>query len=663
LTVLYRYIMGPIQRRILSVSAGCLLLALFAGLLLCLMELLQQGYLSQKMFRLAALSLRHWLNASLLVFLVLLPVCLFVAMVLKASRERLVQLGAGFVSISFLLFSGGMLLHRVTHYPLPPVLRYLRAALSDAGKREVLQKYLADYSAKNPGFIHQAVWGSIGILLLFLVVLVLFLRLDWDRIARPFRGDRIRRAGFVLAVLLLCLNVAVLVDREAFKAKGPDIVLIYLDALRSDHLGCNGYPRDTSPFIDRLAGEGARFANVVSQASSTFPSVHSALTSKVASHFLDANACLPPRHLTLAECLKNRGYATVGISSSPVVTKSNTAYSLGGFEQGFDVYDESIAYGEAWNWQWRSPEGVIEKALDAIEQADRPLFLFLYIMDPHSDYRCPEPFNSRFDPGYSGKEAVEKGQAGSFEERTLSGEDPGLDEADIRHLVALYDGEIAYADSQVGRLVERLREKNRLDDTILVLTSDHGEEFLEHGGVQHGHTLYNEVIRVPLIIRYPPRIPEGTVLERRIVQSLDMTPTLLDLADITIPAEMQGESLMPLVQDSESPRREFAVSESPFADLKAVVTGKWKYIYTSGTRPLKPSLRSAQAPGGRLYDLEQDPGELRDVSSEHPEIAAGLHAALLDALPESERERLAAQKDLQIHPDVREQLKSLGYLQ
>jgi arylsulfatase A-like enzyme len=284
-----------------------------------------------------------------------------------------------------------------------------------------------------------------------------------------------------------------------------------MDALRSDHLGCNGYPRDTSPFIDRLAGEGARFANVVSQASSTFPSVHSALTSKVASHFLDANACLPPRHLTLAECLKNHGYATVGISSSPVVTKSNTAYSLGGFEQGFDVYDESVAYGEAWNWQWRSPE--------------------------------------------------------------------------------------------------------------------------------------------------------GTVLERRIVQSLDMTPTLLDLADITIPAEMQGESLMPLVQDSESPRREFAVSESPFADLKAVVTGKWKYIYTSGTRPLKPNLRSAQAPGGRLYDLEQDPGELRDVSSEHPEIAAGLHAALLDALPESERERLAAQKDLQIHPDVREQLKSLGYLQ
>jgi len=645
------------------VSAGCLLLALFAGLLLCLMELLQQGYLGQRMFRLAALSLQHWLNTSLLVFLVLLPLFLMVAMVLKASRGRLVQLGAGLVSLSLLLFSGGMLIHRVTHYPLPPMMKYVRTSLSDPAKREALLQYVADHSAQNPGFIQQAVWGSIGILVLFLVVLFLFLRLDWGRISGPFQGTRVRRAGFVAVALLLGLNVAVLVDRTAFKPEGPDIILIYMDALRSDHLGCNGYDRDTSPTIDRLAGAGARFANVVSQASSTFPSVHSGLTSKVASHFLDANACLPPRHLTLAECLKNHGYATIGISSSPVVTKSNTAYSLGGFEQGFDVYDERVAYGEQWNWQWRSPEGVIEKALEAIEQEDRPLFLFLYVMDPHSDYRCPEPFNSRFNPGYSGKEEVEKGRVGSFEERILSGEDPGLDEADTRHLVALYDGEIAYADAQIGRLVKRLRERERLDDTVLVLTSDHGEEFLEHGGVQHGYTLYEEVIRVPLIIRYPPRIPESVVIDGKIVRSLDMTPTVLDLAGIKRHAEMQGESLMPLVLGFQAPRREFAVSESPFADMKAVVTRKWKYIYTSGTRPLKPNLRSAQAPGGRLYDLEDDPDELRDVSSEHPEIVKELHTILLDTLPESERKRLLAQKDLEIHPDVREQLKSLGYIQ
>jgi arylsulfatase A-like enzyme len=459
------------------------------------------------------------------------------------------------------------------------------------------------------------------------------------------------------------LNLAVSLEGVLFKADGPDIILIYLDALRADHLGCNGYPRNTSPSIDRLARGGARFGNVISQAPSTFPSVHSALTSKVASHFLDANACLPPKHLTLAECLKNRGYTTVAVSSSPVVTKSNTAYSLGGFEQGFEVFDESVSYGQDWNWQWRSPEGVIEKALEWIDTADRPLFLFLYIMDPHSDYRSPEPFNSLFDPGYRGREAVEMGKVASFEEATLMGLDPGLDEKDIRHLVALYDGEIAYADSQVGRLVTWLRERNRLDDTLLVLTSDHGEEFLEHGGVQHGYTLYNEVIRVPLILRYPPRIPEGTVIEDRIVQSLDVAPTVLDLAGIEKPAYMQGQSLVPLIRGIESDWRPYAISESPFADKKALITGKWKYIYTPGTRPLNPVLRVEKAPGRSLHNLEDDPSELRDVYAENPEIGGRLHAILLRLLPEAERARLAAKKDLEVHPDVVEQLKSLGYLQ
>jgi len=639
--------------------AAVLLLALLTGLLLFLTDIVHQGYLRQKMFWLMALSLRHWLNVGLVLFLMLMPVFLFAARVLNASRKRLAQLGAGFLSISILLLSAGLLLYRVTNYPFPPVLKYLHTSLSDPGRREILFKYLADHSSSNPGFIYQAAGALIGILVLFLVILVLFFRLDWERISQSFRGTHIRRSAIALLVCLLCLNLAVSLERALFRADGPDIILIYLDALRADHLGCSGYPRNTSPSIDRLAGEGARFGNVISQAPSTFPSVHSALTSKVASYFLDANACLPPKHLTLAECLQNYGYTTVAISSSPVVTKSNTAYSLGGFEQGFEVFDESVSYGQEWNWQWRSPEGVIQKALERIDRADRPLFLFLYIMDPHSDYRSPEPFNSLFDPGYRGKEAVEMGKVASFEEETLM----GLDERDIRHLVALYDGEIAYADSQVGRLVAWLRERDRLDDTLLVLTSDHGEEFLEHGGVQHGYTLYNEVIRVPLILRYPPGIPEGTVIEDRIIQSLDVAPTVLDLAGIEKPADMQGRSLVPLIRGIEPDWRPYAISESPFADKKALITGKWKYIYTPGTRPLNPVLRVEKAPGRSLHNLEDDPRELRDVYAENPEIGGKLHAILLRLLPEAERARLAAKRDLEVHPDVVEQLKSLEYLQ
>ena len=322
-------------------------------------------------------------------------------------------------------------------------------------------------------------------------------------------------------------------------------------------------------------------------------------------------------------------------------------------------------YGLVYNYRDANllQERVVEKALEWVDKADRPLFLFLYIVDPHSDYRCPEPFNSLFDPGYGGKEQVARGNVASYEEKTLKGLDPGLDEEDIRHLVALYDGEIAYADSQLARLVTHLEEKGRLDGTVLALTSDHGEEFLEHGGLQHGYTLYNEVIRVPLVIRYPPRIPEGTVIQGRVLESLDMTPTLLDLAGMAKPAGMQGESLMALIRDRRAARRGYAVSESPFADKKALVTGRWKYIFSPGTRPLPPTLRAETGPARSLYDLEEDARELRDVYAEHPEIAAGLHAILLDSLPLAERERLAARKDLEMHPDVREQLKSLGYLE
>ena len=320
--------MRPSQTRIFSLLAGVFLLAFSAGLLLSLMELLQQGYVGQTMFRLSALSLRHGLNASLPGFLGLLPVFLFVAVVFRASRVRLVQLGAGFLSLAILLFAAGMLLHRVTHYPPVPVLKYLHTALSDVGRREILLEYVADALTKQPGLIHQAVWASIGILLLGLALVALSFRLDWERIERLMGGTRIRRTALVLVVFLSFLNAALYLEEEAFKPDGPDIILIYLDALRSDHLGCYGYPRNTSPVIDRLAASGVRFQRVVSQASSTFPSVHSALTSKHASLFLDANACLPPRHLTLAECLKNHGYTTAAISSSPVVAKSNTAYSL-----------------------------------------------------------------------------------------------------------------------------------------------------------------------------------------------------------------------------------------------------------------------------------------------------------------------------------------------
>jgi arylsulfatase A-like enzyme len=153
------------------------------------------------------------------------------------------------------------------------------------------------------------------------------------------------------------------------------------------------------------------------------------------------------------------------------------------------------------------------------------------------------------------------------------------------------------------------------------------------------------------------------VIDQRIVQSIDMAPTILEIAGIEKPAAMQGESLMPLIRDGEAPWREYALSETPFTDMKALTKGKWKYIYSLGTKPLAPVRRVTLSQGGHLYNLEEDPGELRDVYSENREIAGDLHAILLHLLPEAERNRLTKNQEIELHTHVKEQLKSLGYLQ
>ncbi len=655
--------MSSRKQSILSLSAAAFLLAAFAGILVSLAGLLNHGYLGQGMYRLAAMVLRDGLNTSFLFFPLILPFFLLAAAFGRDSKGRLLQLGAAFVGCSLLVFSVGVLFRRVTNYSFLSAVRFLHRSLSDPERKEFLLAYLRDFVSQNTGLVIQI--GAILLVTLLLIPALVLLsrRLDWKGAADSLGGTRTRTAAALLLTLVGILNMALFVHEQSSRPEGPDIILIYMDALRADHLGCYGYHRKTSPSIDRLAEEGALFRTVVAQASSTFPSVHSTLTSKYASSFLDAHACLPSKHLTLAECLKNHGYRTLAISSSPVVTKSNTAYSLGGFEQGFDLFDESVAHGTEWNWQWRNPEGVITKALEWIEVTDSPFFLFLYIMDPHSDYRCPEPYHSRFDPDYSGKEEVEKGQMAYFADEILKGSESTLDDRDMDHFEALYDGEIAYGDNEIGKLLRVLDETGRSDDTLVLLTSDHGEEFLEHGGVHHGYTLFNEVIRVPLVLRYPPAIPKGTVIDGRIVQSLDVVPTILDIAGIERPETMQGESLMPLIRDGEAAFREYALSETPFTDMKAVTRGKWKYIYSLGTKTLAPVERINQSRGARLYNLDEDPGELRDVSSENPEIARDLHSLLLRLLPEAERTRLVENQEIEMHEAVKEQLKSLGYLQ
>ncbi len=475
---------------------------------------------------------------------------------------------------------------------------------------------------------------------------------------------------FIIALSLLVFGCGE-ADRPApakqeSRSGGPNIILIFLDALRADHLGCYGYDRPTSPAIDGLARGGVLARNVIPQSPGTFPSVHSILTSKYASRFfLNPRLSLPEEELTLAEILKENGYRTAAFSSQPlIVSRTEEGICGGGFEQGFDLFDETGPDGKRWKWEWKTPEGIIKKAVRWLDENYRSkFFLFLYIMDPHDKYRSPEPFNTLFDPDYRGRKMVKKGHASHYEQKILAGKESKLTGRDVEHLAALYDGEIRYADSEIAKLLKRLEELGISRDTLVIITSDHGEEFFEHRGLKHCYTLYNELLNVPLILSWPAKLPRGEVLDGYLIQSIDILPTILGLVGIEEPSGLEGESLLPLINKEETDWRESALSEAPFIDGKALITKKWKYIHRFGTDLLHGHLCPRYKFGCELYDLESDPGEKNNLYEREPERAARMLADLLDKIPPAEKERLESKLGLKLEQAAREKLESLGYLQ
>lgn len=447
-------------------------------------------------------------------------------------------------------------------------------------------------------------------------------------------------------------------------AEPPNIILIFLDSLRADHLGCYGYGRATSPFIDSLAHRGVRVRNVIPPASGTFPSVHSILTSRVPSRFfLNPRCSLPETELTLAEILQAWGWKTAGFSSNPLISgRSESGHYAGGFEQGFDLFDDTNPAGRKWGWESKTSEGIINKALGWLEINSRErFFLFLYIMDPHDRYHSPEPFNSLFDPDYQGRKMVAKGDATHYERRILRGQDSRLQEADVRHLEALYDGEIAYADNQIGRLLSALKNLKIDKKTMIVVTSDHGEEFFEHGGLKHGYTLHRELLEVPLIITWSGVLPAGVTSADRLVPGISVVPTILDLVGVPIPKVMEGSSIKSNWFLAGDPG-DFVLSEAPFIDAKALITPEWKYIHYFETDLLHSHLSPKYAQGRGLYNRKQDPGEKNNLVEKYPEIAARMLELMLQNIPPEELERVVGKRAIRLDDSSLKQLKSLGYL-
>lgn len=486
------------------------------------------------------------------------------------------------------------------------------------------------------------------ILLIDLVLLTLFLLWKY-LIAKKIKVQLLFKTGnfkyikrtAALIMLLFLISTAVIFIHTGIRQKptGPNIILVVVDCLRADHLSCCGYSRETSPNIDDLAGEGILFKNAYSNSPWTKPSVASIFTSLHANkhNTINIKNTLPGEALTIAEVLKNSGYHTCFINGgNPHLTGRFN------FDQGFDTY---ISQSRA--------DRLTNKFLAYMKtRKKQKFFTYLHYMDLHLPYN-----DNRFNGLFSNTVAASFFKPGKIlmDNVRLLTERKCLSAQEKNDLEALYDGQIKFIDTALKDITAALKKENMFENTLIIITADHGEEFWEHNNYEHGHTVYNEVIHVPLIIAGGKF--KNTVINNP-VSLVDLFPTILAAAHIPVENDtIHGKNLLKV-----QPKPVFSMGTLFGTEKYCLVKGKMKLVFNSGTRRGKKPL-----PGYRsndkfeLYNLESDPMEKHNLKNDLPEIVAKMKKELdkFKNISSPLRGRKAA---LDKEEELKEKLKSLGYL-
>jgi arylsulfatase A-like enzyme len=420
--------------------------------------------------------------------------------------------------------------------------------------------------------------------------------------------------------------------------RSPNILIISIDTLRPDHLGVYGTGTGTSPAIDRLAAEGVLFANGISTAPYTLPSHASLFTGQYPSIHGATGRPLPEETLTLAEALRSAGYETAGFHSGVFL---NRFY---GFSQGFGVYER---HGRGFDPQSLDPKqvvsapGVVARALRWLsnEWSGEPFFLFLHIFDPHADYLPHPPYDRYFQPEDYARLPVGP-KRGPPARR---GEQAPVSIEERNRLLIRYDAEIRFVDRRLQELANFLEGRGLLDETMLILVADHGEEFLDHGYGQHGRALYDETIRVPLIVRYPGLFEGGRIVADP-VSLIDVFPTIAALLGLAVEEHVQGVAFQEVLAGS-------VVRPGVAAEhgRQVALRGRdWKMIYHLKTEV------------GELYSLLDDPGETVNLVREEPALYERCRRLLLEVTQDRLSPRSA--EPASIDEDTQRELRSLGYV-
>jgi arylsulfatase A-like enzyme/Tfp pilus assembly protein PilF len=414
--------------------------------------------------------------------------------------------------------------------------------------------------------------------------------------------------------LLIALNAAQAAAQTPEKS-APNVVLITIDTLRADHLGCYGYKQIKTPNIDALAADGARFTRAFTPVPVTLPSHTAMLTGTYpmlsGMHDFSGNK-LSPQQPTLATVLKQSGYVTGAVVASAVLD------SKFGLNQGFDFYYDHFDFSrleEANLDEMERPGNVVaDQTLDWLgKNSQKKFFLWMHLYDPHYPYKPPEPYSREYS-------------------------------------THPYDGEIAFADEQVGRLLHFLKDKGVYQNTVIVLSGDHGESLGEHGEKTHGFFIYNATMHVPLIIHLPGKSVAQAVDDP--VSLVDLMPTVLAALGAEIPSQVQGRNLLPTLRGEKSGRDRTVYGETflprihfNWSELRGAENVKYHFI---------------DAPRPELYDLAKDPGELRNLFADKKAVADEMRAQLTSLIRDNSAGKEMAEKT-GLDPALMERLKALGY--
>jgi arylsulfatase A-like enzyme len=451
-----------------------------------------------------------------------------------------------------------------------------------------------------------------------------------------------RRKLLTTAATAVAVVVVLVIAVPHLVRKRPDVILISIDTLRPDHLGCYGYEKPTSPGLDTFAQDAILFERCFSQAPTTRPSCGAILTGYYPHELkiFSNRDNLPVEVEAVAEHLKRAGYTTIGVVSNFVLRKG------GGFEQGFHVFDDRMDDRELVR---RIPERIADKTTDTAVgllklHHGRKLFMWVHYQDPHGPYTPPGRYGRMFDnPG--GKSRVLEFNSSVSGKGGIPSYQKLGDRDDYDYYVSQYDGEIRFFDEHFKRLIRALKDLDLYDNSLIIITSDHGEGMGEHDYFfAHGEYVYNSLIHVPLIVRYGDR----TMGERRreLVQLIDIVPTILETVGLEAAPDLRGDNLLKQTQEEK-----LIFSEMP---------GKYSFM----VHGLK-LIHHVEEDEYMLFDVRKDRLEKSDLitDAEYADITDHLKTRLAGVREENLLGSSVTRKTPALTEEEKEKLKSLGYVQ